>query len=108
MSTIELGLKPEGLHINLSTDSDLYATITLYDDNDVASSWPVGTTLTIEFPGSAFSAWTATLVTSVATFQVDKAIANTITNRTPARLRYVNGTTDRVLAVGVVRRHDAG
>lgn len=102
MTTITLGAEAFTLHVSLTTGSDFSFTATYLPD------WPVGTTLTIVFGDldAPTATWTATIAGSDATFAIDKAVADLRPKNEDAWWRYVNGTTDTILAAGkVVRRH---
>lgn len=95
MSGMNLGIQPETLRVILTTGADFLCTIRLN------VNYPAGTTLSLVFPTTT---WTATISTTDAVFSVDKAITDTIADGTPVSLKYVNGTTDQVWAVGTVKR----
>lgn len=96
-----LGIDPEPLRVILVTGADFYCTRTLTVAG-VATSWPVGTTLSLVFDTG--ETWTASISTSVATFNVDKAVADLIADGTGVRFKYVNGTTDQTWEIGTVKR----
>lgn len=97
MSTVTLGRKPGELVVETVTGADFTATLT-YEVGGVVTDWPGGTVLSLVFENGV--TFTATIATSVATFEVDKAVVNTIPAAGTARLLYVNGSTDRTLYLG--------
>lgn len=103
---ITLGAEPDRLVVHVTTGADFSATLVYKDANGVATAWPTGTTLTLDF-GTVATAWTATIAagSSDAVFDVDKATADTIPANTAVSLRYVNGTTDQTWGLGKVVRH---
>lgn len=92
-----LGLVPEPLKVNLTTGADFLCTLQLDDD------WPVGTVLSLVHEDG--TEWDATISTTDATFSEDKAVADLIAQGSTVTLRYVNGTTDQIWAIGTVKRH---
>lgn len=94
-----LGLRPQTLRLQLTLGADFYVVLKLDEP------WPSGTNLTLKL-GSV--TWAATIVGDEATFNVDKAQADTIPHGTEARLIYTNGTTDQTWAVGSVERQRNG
>lgn len=104
-AVLELGLAPKALRLHLPTGSDFTAVLTCKDEDGAVTDWPVGTVWSLVFSDSAASVWTATTSGSTATFEVDKATADTMPDGTVVKLRYVNGTTDRIYYVGKVVRH---
>ena len=95
MSGINLGIQPETLRVILTTGADFQCTIRL------SSNWLAGTTLSLVFPTTS---WNATITTTDAVFNVDKAIADTIPDGATVKLLYVNGATDQIWAIGTVKR----
>ena len=62
--------------------------------------WPAGAVLTLELGNVN---WTTTRQSdTVLLWSVDKAVANTIANDTPARLLYTVGSVDEVWGIGKV------
>lgn len=102
-TVVKLGLDPEPLSVVLTTGADFDAVLT-YEVDGVVTNWPASTALALVFSNPAGSVWSASVATSNATFAVDKATTDLISNGTPVKLRYVNGTTDRMLMVGKVSR----
>jgi hypothetical protein len=96
MSTI-LGIDPGPLVVNLTVGADFTAQLT-YEVNGVVTSWPASTVLTLVFDNG--TVFTATIVTSAATFDVDKATVATMPKAQDVKLVYTNGSTDRVLLLG--------
>ncbi|WP_028637712.1 LtfC-like domain-containing protein [Nocardioides sp. URHA0032] len=92
---INLGLAPETLRVILTTGADFSCTLRL------DSAWPTGTTLSLV---TASTTWAATIAGTDAVFAVDKAVADTVDDKTPIQLKYVNGTTDQTWAIGTVSR----
>lgn len=100
----EVGIKPRPLGMHLTTDADFYLTRTLRDKaTGTPVSWNPGTV--VKFVFDSGTAWTATIVGAVATFDVDKAVANTIADGTGVRFVVIDGTRDMVLEIGKVKRH---
>lgn len=103
MTTLELGTDPGALTVYLTTGSD-FDCILRYRVGGTVSDWPASTEISLVFDDSAASEWDAAVSGSDATFSVDKATADTMPDGTVVRLRYVNGTTDRIWYVGKVSR----
>lgn len=97
-NSMVLGLRPGTLRVNLTTGADFICTLRLRNQD-----WPVGTTLSLVFASG--ESWSATISGADATFNVDKATADTIDDRTAVSLKYVNGTTDQTFEIGTVVRH---
>jgi len=95
--SVVLGRNPDDLTVHLTTGADFTAEL-VYEVGGVVTSWPAGTALSLIFENGVTFA--AAIVTSTATFDVDKAIVGTVPVAGSARLLYVNGTTDRVLYLG--------
>lgn len=93
---INLGLQPETLRVILTTGADFLCTVRLNEN------WPGSTVLSLVFDDG--TSWSATISTTDAIFSVDKAVADVVPDNTPVKLRYVNGTTDQIWAVGTVVR----
>lgn len=108
MTTIlRLGVEPQPLIVDLTAGSDFEAVMeyeTQVDGVWTTTDWPVGTVLTLEFDDPAATTFPATVAGSQATFSQDGATTS-IPARANARVRYVNGTTNRVLFKGEVRQH---
>lgn len=102
--TLSLGLDPKALELHLTRGADFY-TILRYVVGGVPTNWPGSTVLTLVFDDPAVTDWTASISTSDATFDVDKAVTDQVVNLTGVRLRYVNGSTDRIWFVGKVIVH---
>lgn len=102
---IELGIEPERLGLHLTTGADFTSTLTYQDETGADANWPAGSVLTLVFNGGG-TAWAATITGADATFAVDKATSDAITDGTAVSLVYTNGTTDDVWARGTVKRHD--
>lgn len=100
---VSLGLEPAGLQVILTKGGDFEAVLT-YEVDGVATNWPVGTSIALVFSDPSSSVWSAAVSTTDATFAVDKATTDAMADGTPVKLRYVNGTTDRILMVGKVAR----
>lgn len=96
INSMVLGYQPEALHLILVTGSDFTTTLTLNEP------WPDGSTLVLKVGDLT---WNATISASDATFSVDKAVADTVSDGAAARLLYTHGTTDQVWAIGKVVRH---
>jgi hypothetical protein len=101
---LKLGLDPEPLIVHLTTGADFDAVLT-YVVGGVVTSWPALTEVSLVFEDAQSTVWDATVSTSTATFAEDKADADAMPDGTGVKLRYVNGTTDRVWFVGRVLRH---
>lgn len=94
---INLGLQPETLRVILVTGADFLCTLRL------SENWPGSTVLSLVFEDGA--EWDATISTTDAVFSEDKADADLIAGQSVVKLRYVNGTTDQIWAIGTVVRH---
>lgn len=103
MAGLNLGGDPLDLGVTLSAGSDFVCEL-VYEVAGVVTDWPAGTSLAMVFAGESPTSWAATITGSVARFDVDKALTAPIKSGTEARLQYTNGSTDRALAVGRVRR----
>ena len=97
LDAINLGAQPGYLLLHLTTGSDFACTL-----RSSPTAWTAGTALTLVLGATT---WTATITDNDAIFDVDKAIADTIPDRTGVRLVATNGSTDQVLATGRVVRH---
>ena len=96
--SIVLGAETGTLRVLLTTGADFRTTLYLLDGTD----WPTGTTLSLTFATGA--TWAATITGADAKWDVDKATADTIADGTGVQLRYVNGSTDEVWAIGTAVR----
>lgn len=99
--TVTLGAIPDHLNVQLTTGADFIATLT-----NQAGPWAEGAVVALVFATDPVTTWTATIVAADATFNVDKAVANTIPHRTAVELNYTLGALDQVWARGSVSRHD--
>ena len=106
MQTLEMGLVPGSLNVTLTTGADFGPVEFEYEVGGVVTSWPVGTELTLVFGNG--TTWTADIVTSVATFQEESAVADLIPAGTTVEFRYTNGTTNHTYWIGTVRRRRNG
>jgi hypothetical protein len=97
--TVTLGARPDGLTVRLTTGADFIATLT-----NQSGDWAEGATITLVFSDTEETVWPATITGADAAFNVDKAIADTIPNRTKVDLKYTSGDIDQVWARGTVRR----
>lgn len=104
-NVLNLGLSPEPLNVHLPTGSDFTSVLNCKDASGAVTDWPSGTVWSLVFTDSSATVWTATTAGSTATFEVDKAVADLIGDATPVKLRYVNGTTDRIYYIGKVVRY---
>lgn len=94
---IDLGAVPRKLTVNLTTGSD-FRTVLTNDEN-----WAVGTTVQLHVGNLT---WNATVSGPNASFLVDKAIADTVANGTPATLIVTDsGGVEDAWATGKVLRH---
>lgn len=100
---IEIGIIPRRFGLSLPTGGDFSCEL-VYRVAGVVTDWPVGTSLAWTF--STGDPWPATISTSKATWNVDKAVADAIPDGTKVKLVYTNGTTDQVWWIGTVKRHD--
>lgn len=103
-SPLVLGIGPKPLLVELTNGADFDAVLNCKDSSGAEQNWPVGTVWSLLFD-YLDTVWTATTSGSTATFAVDKATADAIPNGTKVKLRYVNGTTDRVYYKGEVVRY---
>lgn len=105
MSTLRLGIAPGPLVLTLSDGGDFTDSIRLRDKTTGADvNWPAGTTLALVF-GTGQS-WPATISGASASWSVDKVTVAGIRDKTPVRVIYTNGTSDRPLWSGVVNFRD--
>lgn len=104
MSTkLTLGVDPGNLELVLSDGADFNATLRYKTgEPPVVTNWPTGTSLALVF--STGTSWSATISGALATWGVDKAVTATIPKQTKVSLVYTNGSTDRVLYMGTVKR----
>lgn len=100
---VKLGLEPSALQVVLTRGADFEAVLT-YEVDGVPTNWPASTAIALVFSDPSSSVWSASVATTDATFTVDKATADAMADGTAVKLRYVNGTTDRILMVGKVSR----
>ena len=99
-TSISLGIMPAGLTVVLTDAADftyaLRKTI-----GGVPADWDAGTVLTLV---TATTSWAATIVGSLATWNVDKAVTGAVADGVAVRLVYTNGSIDQVWASGTVVR----
>lgn len=100
---MKLGVDPINLPVVLVTGADFKDFLT-YTVDGVATNWPASTHIYLWFEDTTITPWEATIATSTATWDVDKAVADTVANGTEARILYVNGTDDQTLSIGQVER----
>mgnify|MGYP003109194785 CR=1 FL=1 len=103
--TLDIGNEPLGLNVTLAAGTDFVSEVEYMVAGAVAD-WPVGTSLSLLFDDGNLATWAATITGAVARFDVDKADTAAIPKASRVRLQYTNGSTDRALAVGRVRRFD--
>lgn len=101
---VALGAQPDTLTVHLTAGSDFIATLT-----NQGGDWEAGAVVTLVFDyasdeDASDTTWTADIVGADATFDVDKAEADTIPTRTKVELRYALGDLDQVWARGAVFR----
>ena len=96
--SIVLGAETGALRVLLTTGADFRTTLYLLD----GTTWPSGTTLSLVYADG--TTWAATITGADAAWDVDKATADTIPDGTAVKLRYVNGATDDIWAIGTVVR----
>lgn len=98
---VVLGARPDSLAVRLTGGADFIATLTNQD-----GAWAEGAVVRLVFADEAETVWTATIVGADASFNVDKAIADAIPDRTRVELLYTLGDVDQVWARGSVSRSD--
>lgn len=96
-----LGARPEVLTVVLTRGADFIATL-----SNRNGPWDPAAVITLVFATDPETTWTATITDASATFNVDKALADTIPARTDVELRYTLGDVDQVWARGRVARSD--
>lgn len=97
--TVTLGAIPDHLNVRLTTGADFIATLT-----NQSGPWAEGAVVSLVFSTDPVVTWTATIAAADATFNVDKAVSDTIPHRTAVELRYTLGAVDQVWARGSVSR----
>jgi hypothetical protein len=102
MSVLTLGLDPVAVDVILTTGGDFNDYADYEDNTGTIANWPGSSTLTLVFDNGV--EWEASIVTSRATWAVDKDDADLIPNGMGVRLLYVNGTSDQILTIGKVQR----
>jgi hypothetical protein len=101
------GLRPGNRDVDLTRGGDyIFGLRRLLDG--VITDWPLGTEWTILFDDNQNSEWDANVLDEMASWNVDKAVADAMDEGTTVRWRYVNGTTDLIYWVGRVNRGELG
>lgn len=99
------GSFPKVVPMKLSTGQDFSMTFT-NKPGGVTTNWPAGAALSIVFDSG--TTWNATVATSTATWSVNKAVADLITEGTTYRLTYTDTSgNDLVPYKGPVYRDDS-
>lgn len=93
---ITLGAQPERLIVALTTGADFRVDMVLRGD-----TYPAGSTLSLVLGSTT---WTATISGDTATFSKAASVADTIADRTTAKLVYTDSDGTQVWGVGEVRR----
>jgi hypothetical protein len=93
---IVLGAQPEHLIVSLTTGADFRVDMVLRD-----ATYPSGSTLSLILGATT---WTATISGDTATFSKTASVADTIADKTTAKLVYTDSAGTQVWAVGEVRR----
>lgn len=101
---LTLGVEPGSLELVLNDGADFNASLRYkVGEPPVVTNWPAGTTLALVFGDG--TSWAATISGALATWAVDKAVTATVAKQTKVTLLYTNGSTDRVLYAGMVKRN---
>lgn len=92
MPNIALGYVASQLTVNLTVDADFIQTLTTADGSD----WPDGTVIALVFGDDAATTWAADLSGASASWNVDKAVVNTLRTANPGaslsvRVTYSDG-----------------
>lgn len=98
-----LGYQPNKLTVHLTDGADFAMTLNLVDPDGTTLDWPTGAVLALVFEGQ--QEWAAVVTGQDAVWSVDKDVAGQVRDRSTVRLRYTNGDTDEVWAIGKVERH---
>ena len=101
---LELGIDPESLIVHLTTGADFDGILRSKVAGEL-TDWPEGTVWSLVFANGV--TWTAATDGPLATFHEDKAAtgADAMPHALGVKLRYVNGSTDRIYYTGSVARH---
>jgi hypothetical protein len=97
------GLTPKNKDVDLTKGGDYIHAMRRRLDG-VITDWPVGTEWSILFDDNQNSVWDADVDGELASWNVDKAVADAMPPGTTVRWRRVNGTTDLIYYVGRVNR----
>lgn len=101
---LELGIHPRSLVVHLTTGADFSGVLRSRNKTTgELEDWPEGTEWSLVFADG--TVWDADVDGPLATWDEDKAVADLRSAGQAVKLRYVNGTTDRIYYTGTVARH---